>query len=99
MKVKITERVATVGDLRKFLERLDRMNVSDDEKLNPEKSRLIAESQKENLADQELSKAYPTTANFLKMAAAAQSPATKMASKIEAALKAGVVLWIEKEEE
>lgn len=95
MKKKITERCVTVGDLRQFLRDLELEGIDDDQKLNPDSSKLVARSQREDL-DEAISDAVPEAVrNFSRLAQSAKSPAVKASEKIEAALKQGVVLWVE----
>lgn len=95
MKIKITDRCVTVGDLRSFLDKLDKRGITDDSVLNPEASKLLAESQRGELS-KDLDVLFPATAKALGKLGA-PTPVQQASKRIEAALKKGVVLWVEEE--
>lgn len=89
MKIKMTERCVTVGDLRKFLDKLDANSVPDDEKLNPDSAKLIADSQREHLKSM-VSPDMRTFSDVVRQGVRAKEA-------LETATKQGVVLWVEQD--
>lgn len=93
MKIKMTERCVTVGDLRKFLDKLDANSVPDDEKLNPDSAKLIADSQREHLK----SMVSPDMRTFSDVVRQGMSSSVRAKEALETATKQGVVLWVEQD--
>lgn len=85
----MTERCVTVGDLRKFLDKLDANSVPDDEKLNPDSAKLIADSQREHLKSM-VSPDMRTFSDVVRQGVRAKEA-------LETATKQGVVLWVEQD--